>query len=111
MKENILSIIYNVIHFCIPTAHADALTWEALLKYDSAQMAALLVTVLLDVFFYAGILLLVYAIIMFILALKDESADGKANAISKMSVALVCITFSTLINGLLSAAGVSGVTF
>lgn len=67
-----------------------------------------LISKLLTVFEYAGIILLVYAVISLILALKNEDAESKVNAVTQISIAIVLLTLSGTVNTLLSAAGVSG---
>lgn len=63
---------------------------------------------MIDIFRAAGIILLVYAVIAFILALKNEDAESKVNAIMQMSISIVLITLSSIISPLLSSAGVAG---
>lgn len=63
---------------------------------------------MIDIFRAAGIILLVYAVIAFILALKNEDAESKVNAIMQMSISIVLITLSSIISPLLSSAGVEG---
>ena len=63
---------------------------------------------MIDIFRAAGIILLVYAVIAFILALKNEDAESKVNAIMQMSISIVLITLSSIISPLLSSAGVTG---
>lgn len=74
----------------------------------TAPKILLLISKLLTVFTYAGILLLAYAVIALILALKNEDAESKINAITQISIAIVLVTLSGTVNALLAAAGVSG---
>ena len=67
-----------------------------------------MISKLLTVFTYAGVVLLAYAVIALILALKNEDAESKVNAVTQISIATVLITLSGTVNTLLSAAGVSG---
>lgn len=66
-----------------------------------------LINALLGVFRGAGIILLVYSIIVLILAIKDENVDSKVQATTQIAVALVCITLSSIMRSLSSAAGVN----
>ncbi len=83
-----------------PTAFAEATyTPPIILK---------LIAKLLTVFWYAGLLLLVYAVISLIIALKNEDAESKVNAVTQISISIVLITLSGTVQTLLNAAGVSG---
>jgi hypothetical protein len=79
-----------------PTAYA----------YTSVQIVVLLINSILGVFFYAGIVLLVYSVVAFILAMKNEDAESKVQAISQISVSIVCMTLSGTIRGLMAAVGI-----
>lgn len=63
---------------------------------------------MLKIFQAAGFVLLVYAIFTLILALKNEDAESKVNAITQISISIVLITLSSIIEPLLSSAGVEG---
>lgn len=75
----------------------------------SVQIIVRLINELLTVFTGAGVLLLLYAIIALILAMKDENAESKVNAISQLGVAIVLITFSTILSQLAQSVGVTGI--
>lgn len=85
----------------MPTALANTATY-------SPPIILKLISKLLTVFWYAGLVLLVYAVIALILALKNEDAESKVNAVTQISIAIVLITLSGTVNTLLAAAGVSG---
>ena len=74
----------------------------------SVPIVLKLLVQMIDIFRAAGIILLVYAVIAFILALKNEDAESKVNAIMQMSISIVLITLSSIISPLLSSAGVEG---
>lgn len=74
----------------------------------TSKKVLLMISKLLSVFTYAGIVLLAYATISLILALKNEDAESKVNAVTQISIAIVLITLSGTVNALLAAAGVSG---
>lgn len=82
-----------------PTAFAEA-------TY-SPKIIMKLIAKLLTVFQYAGILLLVYAVIALILSMKNEDAESKVNAITQISIAIVLITLSGTVKALMNAAGVT----
>ena len=75
---------------------------------QTARKVLLMISKILTVFSYAGILLLVYAVLSLILAFKNEDAESKVNAITQISIAIVLLTLSGTVNALLKAAGVSG---
>lgn len=86
-----------------PAAHASS--------NEAAQKTAvgyilLLIDSLMSIFFYAGLVLLVWSVISFIIAFKNEDADSKVQAISQIAVAIVCVTLSGTLNALMVAAGV-----
>lgn len=81
----------------VPTAFAS----------HTAPIILKLIAKLLTVFWYAGIILLVYAVISLILALKNEDAESKVNAVTQISIAIVLLTLSGTVKTLLSAAGVT----
>lgn len=62
---------------------------------------------LLTVFTGAGVILLVWGVISFILALKDESAEGKVQAITQISLAITLLAFSGILKTLAKAMGLS----
>ena len=62
---------------------------------------------LLTVFTGAGIILLAWGLISFILALKDESAEGKVQAITQISLAITLLAFSGILKTLAKAMGLS----
>jgi hypothetical protein len=66
---------------------------------------------LLTVFTGAGIILLVWGVISFILALKDESAEGKVQAITQISLAITLLAFSGILKTLATAMGITGITW
>lgn len=83
----------------MPTAFASAT--------HSYPIVLKIIAKLLEVFRYAGIVLLVYAVIALILAFKNEDAESKVNAITQVSIAIVLITLSSIIGSLMTAVGIS----
>lgn len=63
---------------------------------------------LLTVFTGAGIILLAWGAVSFVLALKDESAEGKVQAITQISLAITLLAFSGILKTLGNAMGLSG---
>lgn len=82
-----------------PTAFAEAT--------HSPKIIMKLIAKLLTVFQYAGVVLLAYAVIALILAMKNEDAESKVNAITQVSIAIVLITLSGTVKALMAAAGVT----
>lgn len=83
-----------------PTAFAKEATY-------SPKIIMMLISKLLTVFQSAGALLLAYAMIALILAMKNEDAESKVNAITQISIAIILITISGTVKTLMSAAGVT----
>lgn len=65
-----------------------------------------IIKVLLPIFRGAGIVLLAWSAFSLIMAVKDENVESKVHATSQLAVAIVLITFSTLLSTLASYVGV-----
>lgn len=100
-KNALIALSASSLPSLIPVAYAaDEAT-------NSPPVVLELIQELLGVFQAAGLVLLVYAIIAFVLALKNEDAESKVNAITQLSIAIVLLTLSTTVSELMTAAGLS----
>lgn len=79
---------------------------QAYCESHSLPYVIKIINALLGVFRGAGLILLAYSVITLILAIKDENVDSKVQASTQIAVALVCITFSSIIQALGNAVNV-----
>lgn len=74
---------------------------------DTDAIIKSLVDVMLKIFFYIGIVLLVWSIGMLILAFKNEDADSKSRAIMLLVVSVSLIGLRFLVSAVLGSVGFS----
>lgn len=82
-----------------PTAHASDLS--------STDIIFLICASLIDVFFAAGIVLLVWSVVQLILAIKNEDAESKVQASSQIALAITIISFEGIFETLKAAANIT----
>ena len=91
-----------------PVAYADGITTPSGdAANTSNSIVKKVVTMITTIFFYIGIILLVWSIGMLALAFKNEDADSKSRAIMLMVVSIILIALKPVINGFLPS-GVQG---
>lgn len=101
----VLSSLF-ISHTLIPTAFAAP--WGA--GGDpraSTTVVASIIKALMTVFRDAGVILLAYSLFNLIISIKNEDAESKVNAASQIAVAITCITMSSILQGFLTAMGVT----
>lgn len=64
-----------------------------------------IITVILDIARYMGIGITAYAVISWLLAMKDDNADGQSRAIRFVVVGIALVAAKTLLGAVLSAMG------
>lgn len=72
---------------------------------DMATIVNAILDIILDVFFYIGILLLAWSVGMLILAFKNEDADSKSRAMMLLVVSVALIGFPALLGVVLDGTG------
>jgi hypothetical protein len=99
----------------ISSAVSTAIPATAPLAFASSDDAKEIVQIimkicscLLTVFTGAGAILLAWGVMSFILALKDESAEGKVQAITQISLAITLLAFSGILKTLGNAVDLEG---
>ena len=92
-----------------PSMSVYAATTTTAATTNSAEGALInaVLGVIFKLFRYIGILLLAWSIGMLVLAFKNEDADSKSRSIMLMVVSVVLITVEPIINGVLTAAGIT----
>lgn len=81
----------------VPTAFARSDIGDGVVKA--------ILDVVYSMAFYIGIILLAWAVVMLVLALKNEDADSKSRAIMLIAVSIALIGVGTLLAPILKAAG------
>lgn len=81
----------------MPVAHAAPV--------DTNSILNAIINLVTDMAFWIGIILLVWAIVMLVLALKNEDADSKSRAIMLIATSVALIGVGTLLVPILDAAG------
>lgn len=79
----------------MPVAHAAP---------DTNSILNAIINLVTDMAFWIGIILLVWAVVMLILALKNEDADSKSRAIMLIATSVALIGVGTLLKPILEAA-------
>lgn len=87
----------------MPTAYAASSNGTGTNTGNKVLNAVL--DVVFDMAFYIGIILLAWAVVMLILALKNEDADSKSRAIMLIAVSIALVGVGTLLSPILKAAG------
>lgn len=77
--------------------------------YSSLHYVVELINTLLKVFNAAGIILLAYSVFALIMAIKDENIESKVHATTQLVVAIVLITFSTILSEIGAIVDVPGI--
>ena len=75
-------------------------------KSPSVKEIVKLIGALLPVFRGAGIVLLAWSAFSLVMAIKDENVESKVHATSQLAVAVILVTFTTLLSGLARLVGV-----
>lgn len=79
----------------MPVAHAAV---------DTNSILNAIINLVTDMAFWIGIILLVWAVVMLVLALKNEDADSKSRAIMLIATSVALIGVGTLLKPILEAA-------
>lgn len=74
---------------------------------EAATAVIHLIALILDIFVYAGIVLLVYSLGNLVLSFRSEDSEPKVKAIMTLVVSIALVTIETLLQPLFTAFGVT----
>ena len=89
---------------CTTMAAFTPIVLAAPSSIDIDDTVKLVLSKILDIFFYIGLLLLAWSVGMLVLAFKNEDADSKSRAMMMMVVAAALVGFKSILNAILPDA-------
>ena len=106
-KEKTMNILKNIRNGALALSTASvAMVPTAFARSDIGDgVVKAILDVVYSMAFYIGIILLAWAVVMLVLALKNEDADSKSRAIMLIAVSIALIGVGTLLAPILKAAG------
>lgn len=74
---------------------------------EAATAIIHLIALILDVFVYAGVVLLVYSLGNLVLSFRNEDGETKVKAIMSLVISIALVTIETLLQPMFSAFGIT----